>query len=145
MDKENPSEVGKEVGKEKIGYKHPPKEHQFKIGPEWTGNAKGRPKSNLLKHLSEHLLSSELTMLDNGKKVKIARSRAFVAKLYWLAVVKGDLAAMREIMDRLEGTKTITTEVTGKRAADPNEGKPEDRDLKITVEHVYGRPADAGN
>ena len=84
-------------------------------------------------------------MLDNGKKVKIARSRAFVAKLYWLAVVKGDLAAMREIMDRLEGTKTITTEVTGKRAADPNEGKPEDRDLKITVEHVYGRPADAGN
>lgn len=63
-----------------VGYKHPPREHQFKPGQ--SGNPKGRPKKN--KTFKEEI-SKELDELiyiqENGQKKQITKRRALAKKI----------------------------------------------------------------
>lgn len=63
-----------------VGYKRPPREHQFKPGQ--SGNPKGRPKKN--KTFKEEI-SNELDELiyiqENGQKKQITKRKALAKKI----------------------------------------------------------------
>ena len=63
-----------------VGYKRPPREHQFK--PGHSGNPKGRPKKN--KTFKEEI-SNELDELiyiqENGQKKQITKRKALAKKI----------------------------------------------------------------
>lgn len=63
-----------------VGYKRPPREHQFKPGQ--SGNPKGRPK--LIKDFKTDLreeLEEIITIQEGGKSKPITKQRALIKKL----------------------------------------------------------------
>lgn len=80
-----------------VGYKKPPKKHQYKPGQ--TGNPKGRPKgAKNTKTIVDELLSKKLEIKMDGKTKKIsAREAALLAVLQ--KALKGDSRAFKQILD----------------------------------------------
>tara|TARA_R100001163_G_C4997016_1_gene147571 strand:- start:111 stop:521 length:411 start_codon:yes stop_codon:yes gene_type:complete len=81
---------------EDIGYKKPPKKHQFKPGQ--SGNKKGRPKGtkNLKTDLMEEL-AEMITIKEGGKAKKISKQRAMLKSLA-VKAVQGDLRASNTLL-----------------------------------------------
>ena len=68
-----------------VGYKKPPKKNQFKKGQ--SGNPQGRPK--LIKNFEDDLreeTEETLIIMENGRKIKITKQRAFIKKITALAL-----------------------------------------------------------
>lgn len=63
-----------------VGYKKPPKKHQFKPGT--SGNHKGRIKGhrNIKNDLMEEL-SQSIIITENGKKKKLSKQQVFIKQL----------------------------------------------------------------
>lgn len=75
-----------------VGYGKPSPDKQFKPGQ--SGNPKGRPKGrkNTMTMLQD-ILDGKMTIVENGKKMKISR-RAVILRQIINAAVKSDLRAV---------------------------------------------------
>lgn len=84
---------------EKIGYKRPPKAHQFKPGE--SGNSRGRPKGtrNLGTDLKD-ILGRRVSIREDGKERRISRQEALLLSLYNKAL-HGDVRAATAIINML--------------------------------------------
>jgi len=103
---------------EEVGYKKPPKEHQFKRGQ--SGNPKGRPKKP--KTLTEALkreLEAEIPVTEHGKTYRITKVQALVKTLMHRSL-QGDTAMMRMLLNQLKDMKSPDPEF---------EALPEDEDI----------------
>ncbi|MFC4272781.1 hypothetical protein GQF03_09965 [Sneathiella chungangensis] len=93
-----------------IGYKKPPKKHQFKPGQ--SGNKKGRPKGakNLKTDLMEEL-GEMITIKEGGKPKKISKQRA-VLKSLAVKAVQGDPRAANTLLTMTIKLLTDEGEIT---------------------------------
>jgi hypothetical protein len=84
--------------REQVGYRHPPRAHQFKPGA--SGNPSGRPKkrNGLLADLSEELNR----VSENGRPEKWTQQRLILRRLVALAL-GGDLRAIKMILEFSSG------------------------------------------
>jgi len=87
-----------------IGYKKPPKAHQFKPGQ--SGNPRGRPKKpNTLTEALKCELEEEIPVTEHGKIRRITRIQALVKTLMHKAL-QGDAAMMRMLLNLLKEMKS---------------------------------------
>ena len=85
---------------DEVGYGNPPKSTQFKKGQ--SGNPKGRPKgSKNLRTLVLDELCELVQVRENDKVTKISKMEA-VLKSTMAKAIKGDLGAIRAILDLAE-------------------------------------------
>ena len=79
-----------------VGYKQPPKGHQFRPGQ--TGNPNGRPKGtrNFKSDLREEL--SEITSFrEGGRDISISKQRALIKRLV-ASAIEGDARSIATLM-----------------------------------------------
>lgn len=80
-----------------VGYKNPPKEHQFKNGE--PSRSKGRPKgSKNLKTILREEMDEKVTINTPGGQKKICVRRALIKRLIERAF-KGDIRASIKLME----------------------------------------------
>lgn len=82
--------------REKVGKGVPPVETRFKPGQ--SGNPKGRPKSITLSEAYRKMLAQ----VDETDELKRTRAEVLAEQMYSKAK-SGDVSALREIADRVEG------------------------------------------
>jgi hypothetical protein len=88
--------MSERLGSERVGYKHPPREHQFRPGQ--SGNPAGRPKGarSLRTDLREEL--AELMPFGEGDQaVELSKQRVLVKNLV-AAAIAGDPRAMATVL-----------------------------------------------
>ena len=75
-----------------VGYKHPPREHQFRRGQ--SGNPSGRPKGarNFRSELREEL-SEVVTVRDGEREIRVSKQRALIKSLVAAAIDGNQRAA----------------------------------------------------
>ncbi len=75
-----------------VGYKHPPREHQFRPGQ--SGNPSGRPKGarNFRSELREEL-SEVVTVHDGDRDIQISKQRALIKSVVAAAIGGNQRAA----------------------------------------------------
>ena len=90
---------------DKIGYKSPPKNTQFKPGQ--SGNPKGRPKGtkNLRTDLSEEL-AEKIAVTEGGQQLVISKQRAMLKSLMAKSI-KGETAAARALINLIVGLEMV--------------------------------------
>lgn len=99
-DEDNFEENEDDFEDEEVGYKNPPKEHQFQ--PGISGNPSGRPKKQKL-DLREHIINlahEEITYFENGNKKAIPIKTALLKKTAELAL-KGDKSSIKYLLNIL--------------------------------------------
>jgi hypothetical protein len=75
-----------------VGYKRPPREHQFRPGQ--SGNPSGRPKGarNFRSELREEL-SEVVTVRDGDREIEVSKQRALIKSLVAAAIDGNQRAA----------------------------------------------------
>ncbi len=102
-----------------VGFKHPPKRHQFQRGQ--SGNPNGRPKGtrNFKTDLREEL-SEIISFRDGGHDFSISKQRALIKRLVSSAI-NGDARAIATVM-------SFCARVLGDEG-DDQQLSPEDREI----------------
>jgi hypothetical protein len=79
-----------------VGYKHPPREHQFRRGQ--SGNPSGRPKGarNFKSELREEL-SEVVTVRDGERDIQVSKQRALIKSLV-AAAIEGNQRAAASVL-----------------------------------------------
>src|ERR1700720_2597106 len=79
-----------------VGYKHPPREHQFRRGQ--SGNPSGRPKGarNFRSELREEL-SEFITVRDGEREIQVSKQRALIKSLV-AAAIEGNQRAAASVL-----------------------------------------------
>jgi hypothetical protein len=109
----------------RVGYGHPPKNHQFQTGQ--SGNPSGRPKGarNLKTELKEEL-GALVTVTDGNTTVEVSKARAVVKTLLRLAIA-GDARAIATVMG------SCARALGGDDAGADEPEAPEDREIMRVV------------
>jgi len=128
---------GDELEDYEIGYGKPPKNSQFKKGI--SGNPSGRPKkpSDFLSELMEEL-QSKVTLLENGKRKAITRSRGINRQVVNKAL-SGNLAAARMVKDWLR-QEMLAEQPQNSRSGSDIDPKPEhltDEELLMVIQGTH--------
>jgi hypothetical protein len=83
-----------------VGYKKPPKEHQYKPGQ--SGNRSGRPKRcDDLSHQFRRVLKQRAKVMENGRQAKILKTEIAMTQALNKAAA-GDLKAFQAILKASE-------------------------------------------
>jgi Family of unknown function (DUF5681) len=79
-----------------VGYKQPPKGHQFRPGQ--SGNPSGRPKGvrNFKTDLREEL-SESISIREGGRDISISKQRALIKRLV-ASAIEGDARSIATLM-----------------------------------------------
>ena len=86
--------------KDKVGYKNPPKEHQFKKGQ--SGNPNGRPKgSGNTLALAENILNERVSVREGGVQKEVSKTEAMIMRLVQKAL-EGDIKATEKALKMAE-------------------------------------------
>jgi hypothetical protein len=112
-----------------IGYKQPPKDHQFQPGQ--SGNPNGRPKGtrNFKTDLRDEL-GETITFREGGRDIAISKQRALIKRLV-ASAIGGDARAINTLM-------SFCARAFGGEDEDDQQQSPEDREI---VKAFAGRPA----
>lgn len=104
-----------------VGYKSPPKKHQFPKGQ--SGNPKGRPKGGKsFRKLVEILLDSKVTIQENGRPRMVTRREAAAALLV-NKTLKGDHRAFQMLL-------LLINDIDAQKAAKSQPHEVEDLDAR---------------
>jgi hypothetical protein len=84
--------MSEEYEADAVGYKRPPREHQFRSGQ--SGNPSGRPKGarNFRSELREEL-SEVITVHDGDREIQISKQRALIKSVVAAAIDGNQRAA----------------------------------------------------
>ena len=122
------------MSNDKIGYKQPPKNTQFKKGQ--SGNPKGRPKGsrNISKIVAEEL-NARIPVKENGKVKRISKSMAIIKRLATKAL-EGDYKATQMLFAL---TQTEEAKQEARREAPTHESLAKE-DMALLAEHGFLPP-----
>lgn len=119
---------------EKVGYKRPPKAHQFRRGK--SGNPRGRLKGtrNLGTDLTD-ILGRRVSIREDGKERRISRQEALLLSLYNKAL-HGDVRAATAIINML-------SKLAPPSAEPPEEPSLSQSDERILADFLHRRMSSA--
>lgn len=124
--KNDPS--SKNEGSYEVGYGKPPKQHRFTKGN--SGNKAGRPKGRKFEELLVlKLLDAPITMVENGKRKKVTKETALIARVL-NGAINGKSSDMKNLLDYMKMVKAA--EARARQIAQNAAPK------KMTVEWVQG-------
>jgi hypothetical protein len=88
--------MSEEYEADSVGYKRPPRQHQFRPGQ--SGNPSGRPKGarNFRSELREEL-SEVVTVRDGEREIQVSKQRALIKSLV-AAAIEGNQRAAASVL-----------------------------------------------
>ena len=105
---------------EPVGYKNPPREHQFQPGQ--SGNPAGRPKgARSLKADLRDELAEPIPFGDGNHTIELSKQRVLIRNLVG-AAIEGDARAVATVL-------SIALRAFGDEEREEHEGAPEDREI----------------
>ena len=79
-----------------VGYKHPPKEHQYQRGQ--SGNPAGKPKgARSFKSDLRDELSELVSMTEGGREIEVSKQRLLIKRLV-ASAIEGDARAIATVV-----------------------------------------------
>ncbi len=102
-----PDKSPKASSSDTVGYRRPPKQHQFKPGQ--SGNPKGRPKGAPTLHELMEKEATKHVKLKQGDKVIVVPKLEALARRVFNKALEGDLAAARMIFQLAAGPDVPAT------------------------------------
>lgn len=120
-------------GDYQVGYRRPPKAHQFQKGAP-SANPAGRPKkartpdirsTDAFHQLVLKEAAAEITVIEAGKEIRISKLEALVRQ-WFNQGIKGDARARKDLLPALlaavnaEKKKAAMTEIPDLHSMDPN-------------------------
>ena len=111
------------------------KPYNFKPGQ--SGNPKGRPKNKTLSEMIREVLMEEIPVKSKNGESRKELGIRLLAEAWFRKANKGDMSAIKEILDRTEGKVTDKRHITGE--VDVNGGSKAIESMKEKLDSLADR------